>query len=111
MIRRFHMGLGLLVAALYVYVLLHQATLLPGLGAPSPLEHFSFAFSKSATGDLVAYALPLAAIACFIWPQRLMWWFSPRTPPSYDYLMTEGVWYLLGYVLLVIGVGVLMLFQ
>jgi len=109
--RRFHLGLGIALAILYIHLVVHQASLLPELAAPPPLDHFSWAFAKSTTGYLVAYALPVAAIACFIWPERLMWWFSPRPPPSYDYLITEGVWYFLGYVLLVVGVGVLLLFR
>jgi hypothetical protein len=105
--RRFHRVLGLVLACLYVYVVIHKSALLPNLVLAPP-----FAGSrKSGTGYLVALGLPLAAMVCFIWPEQLMWRFSPRTPPLYDYLFTEPVWYLLGYVLLLVGIGVLLLFR
>jgi hypothetical protein len=105
--RRFHQILGLVLAALYAYWDTHQGKGSPAVGLAGHLGYGG----KAGTGILVAYGLPLAAIFCFIWPERLMWWFSPRTPPDYDYLFTEGAWYLLGYVLLALGVGVLMLFR
>jgi hypothetical protein len=107
MTRRFHRLLGLLLASLYVYVVIHKSTFLPNLALAPPVA----GSRKAGTGYLVAFGLPLAAIVCFLWPERLMWWFSPRTPPDYEYLFTEGAWYLLGYVLLAVGVGVLMLFR
>lgn len=39
-----------------------------------------------------------------------MWWFSPRIPPDFEYLLTAGFWYLLGYACLLIGGGLLLLF-
>ena len=105
--RTFHRGLGILLAGVYVYWVTHQGRGMPALGLRAPVGYMG----KAGTGILVAYGLPLAAIVCFIWPERLMWWFSPRTPPLYDYLITEPAWYAVGYVLLVIGVGVLLLFR
>jgi hypothetical protein len=106
-IRRFHRGLGIGLGLLYVFWITHQGQGLPSVGIPASVGYSG----KAAAGILMAYGLPLAAIVCFIWPERLMWWFSPRTPPDYDYLFTEGAWYILGYVLLIIGIGVLLFFR
>jgi len=105
--RIFHRTLGILLAGVYVYWITHQGRGMPAIGVRVPAVYIG----KAGTGILVAYGLPLAAIVCFVWPERLMWWFSPRTPPLYDYLFTEGAWYLLGYALLLIGIGVLLLFR
>ncbi len=107
MIRKFHLGLGVLLAVVYVIWVVHPGRGWPSVGIPRSVGYTG----KAGTGILVAYGLPLAAIACFIWPERLMWWFSPRIPPDYDYLFTEGAWYVLGYFLLTIGIGVLLLFR
>ena len=40
-----------------------------------------------------------------------MRWFSPRIPPDDDYLLTPGFWYLVGYLALIVGIGVLLLFR
>jgi hypothetical protein len=40
-----------------------------------------------------------------------MWRFSPRTPPSNDFLLPESSWYCLGYAALIVGIGVLLLFR
>lgn len=104
-----HQALGLGLLALYVVALFYRSTLLPGLAvSPAYVPH---AFRHAGTGIMVAYGLPLAAIICFLWPERLMWRFSPRTPPDYAYLLTEGFWYALGYFLLLVGSGVLLLFR
>jgi hypothetical protein len=66
---------------------------------------------KLSRGLLAAYGLPLAAIGCFVFPERLKWWLSPRPPPEFEYLLTESFWYFLGYVLLALSVGVLLLFR
>jgi hypothetical protein len=68
-------------------------------------------YAHAGTGLAVIYGLPLAAIACFLMPRRLMYWFSPRLPPAYDYLLTESFWYLVGYLLLALAVAVLLLFR
>jgi hypothetical protein len=107
--RRIHQALGLGLLALYVVVLFCRSTLLPGLAASA--AYVPHAFSHAGTGLMVAYGLPLAAIVCFLWPERLMWRFSPRTPPDYAFLLTEGFWYALGYFLLLVGIGVLLLFR
>jgi hypothetical protein len=106
-IRRFHRGLGIGLGLLYVFWIAHQGQGLPAVGIPESVGYTG----KAGAGILVAYDLPLAAIVCFIWPERLMWWFSKRIPPDYEYLFTEGAWYVLGYVLLIIGVCVLLLFR
>jgi hypothetical protein len=107
LIRHFHRGLGVVLAALYVYWVTHQGAGLPKVGMTSGVGYQG----KSGTGVLVAYGLPIAAMICFIWPERLMWWFSPRTPPEYDYLFTEGAWYVLGYFLLAVAIFVLLMFR
>jgi len=85
---------------------------LPGLQfVASPLPFPGPRSGNPVNGWIVALGMPLAAITCFIWPERLMWWFSPRIPPSYDYLLTEGFWYYVGYASLIVGVGVLLLFR
>jgi hypothetical protein len=105
----FHRVLGLLLLALYIYMIAHLSSLLPGLElAPSQVP---IRASKIGTGWLVIFGLPLLAIGCFLFPTQLMWWLSPRTPPDYDYLLTEGFWYLLGYALLALSFGVLSLFR
>lgn len=106
-IRRFHRALGLVLACLYTYVIAHKSHFLPALAVAPRLAGARY----SGAGYALIYGLPLAAIACFVWPERMMWWFSPRTPPLYDYLFTEASWYLLGYVLLALGIGVLLLFR
>jgi len=95
------------VAAVYLLWIIHPGHGWLVVGIPRSLGYAG----KAGTGILVAYGLPLAAIVCFIWPERLMWWFSPRTPPDYEYLFTEGAWYILGYVLLILGIGILLLFR
>jgi hypothetical protein len=105
--RRFHVGLGVGLIMVYAFVLFHRSDVLPGLvakGMPSIV-------GRAARGYWVIYGLPIAAIVRFLFPQRLTWWLSPRPPPLYEYLITDGVWYLLGYCLLAVGVGVLLLFR
>ncbi len=85
---------------------------LPGLEfIPSPLPVPVPTSGDPALGWLVAFGLPIVAIMCFVAPDRLMRWFSPRIPPDYDYLLTPGFWYLVGYVALIVGIGVLLLFR
>lgn len=107
MSRHFHRGLGLVVAILYVIVLLNRSRLLPHL----VVARGSIGYRGAGTGYLLAFGLPIAAIFCFLRPERLMWWFSPRTPPDFEYLLQENAWYLLGYVLLVVAIGILLLFR
>ena len=110
--RHFHRGLGLALLALYVVVLTHRSHFLAGLEfVRSPIPLGGPRSANPLSGWLVALGLPLVAIVCFVWPRRLMWWFSPRTPPSYDYLLTENFWYCVGYAALIVGVGVLLLFR
>ena len=85
MIRRFHRGLGIGLGLLYVFWITHQGHPLPAFGIPASAGYTG----KAGAGILVAYCLPLVAIVCF----------------------TEGAWYILGYVLLTIGVCVLLLFR
>jgi hypothetical protein len=106
-VRRFHIFLGLSLIAGYIYVVLHRKELLPGLSSATA---GGVVLHGAARGFLVIYGLPLAAIFCFLWPERLMWRLSPRIPPFYDYLLTENFWYFVGYFLAVIGIGVLMPF-
>jgi len=85
-VRRFHTALGIVVLIGYVYVLCRHTALLPnlaaGLGGGPSLS------TRSGAASPIVYALPLAAIVCFLWPERLKYKFSPRTPPEYDYLLT-----------------------
>jgi hypothetical protein len=111
-IRRFHRALGLVVLLAYAYVLTHLAGVLPGLQfLPAPFPGLGLRSGNPVNGWLVIFGLPLVSVICFIWPEQLMWRLSPRTPPDYDYLFTPGVWYLLGYVCLALGVGVALLFR
>lgn len=105
--RGFHSVLGVLLAVGYAAILAHPAWL-PGLTAAA---QFAPPYSRAATGLTMAYGLPLAAIACFLMPRRLMLWLSPRVPPLYEYLLTTGFWYLAGYLLLALAAGLLLLFR
>jgi len=78
---------------------------------PSPLRFPGLRNGNPAFGWVVAFGLPLLAIVCFIWPERLMRRFSPRIQPSNDYLLTESFWYCMGYAALIVGIGVLLLFR
>ncbi len=110
MARKFHLVLGIALSLLYLFLLSHLHRILPGLELlPSPLP-VPVADSPG-FGWLVAFGLPIFAIACFVAPDRLMRWFSPRIPPDEDYLLTPGFWYLVGYVALIVGSGVLLLFR
>lgn len=110
MARKFHLVLGIALSLLYLFLLLHLRRMLPGLELiPPPLP---VAVSDNpGFGWLVAFGLPIVAIMCFVAPDRLMRWFSPRIPPDYDYLLTPGFWYLVGYFVLIVGIGVLLLFR
>ena len=108
--RGFHNVLGLLLSVLYVLLLARPSHLLPKL-PDAAMMGWVRPYAHAGTGLLVIYALPLAAIACFLMPRQLMVWFSPRVPPSYEYLLTESFWYLAGYFLLATAVGVLLLFR
>jgi hypothetical protein len=77
---------------------------------PAPFPRLGLRSGNPVTGWLVVFGLPLVTIICFSWPEQLMWRLSPRLPPSYEYLFTPGVWYLLGYVCLALSVGVSLLF-
>lgn len=106
---QFHRVFGALLLALYIYMLVHHGSLLPGLEfAPSQVPIVA---RRIGSGWLVILGLPLLAIGCFLFPTQLMWRLSPRTPPDYDYLLTEGFWYLVGYALLLLSLGVLSLFR
>lgn len=111
MARRFHTALGIVLLLVYVYIVFHQNKVLPGLAAANQGLPGTLPVPRLSRGLLVVYGLPLAAIVCFIMPRRLMWWLSPRPPPEYDYLLREPFWYLVGYVLVGIGAGVLALFR
>jgi len=108
MIAHFHRAFGLLLLLVYIFLLAHRSSLLPGLEFTS--VHTAI-YGKQGTGWLIVLGLPLTAIACFLIPTQLMWWLSPRTPPDYDYLLTEGFWYAVGYALLALSVGLLSLFR
>lgn len=111
MVRIFHTGVGIVLLMIYIYVVSHEETLLPGLAAVSQgisgIQHIP----RLPRGLLVIYGLPLAAIACFLFPRRLMWWLSPRPPPEFDYVLKESFWYLVGYLLAALSGAVLMLFR
>ena len=108
--RAFHSVLGLVLAVLYVLLLGRPSHLLPNLPS-APTMGWVRPYSPAGTGLVVIYGLPLAAIACFLMPRRLMYWLSPRPGPLYEYLLTESFWYLAGYVLLGLSVGLLLLFR
>ena len=111
MVRLFHAALGIVLLLTYLYVVSHQGALLPGLAAATETGPGSIHLPRASRGLLVVYGLPLAAIACFLSPRHLMWWLSPRTPPDYDYLLREPFWYMLGYILMAISVGLFALFR
>jgi hypothetical protein len=104
-----HRGIGLALLGLYAYLITHLSSLLPGLDF-TPIG-FPAIGNKSGVGFLIVLGLPLVSVACFLLPTHLMWWFSPRTPPDYEYLLTEGFWYLVGYVLLALSLGLFSLFR
>jgi hypothetical protein len=106
-VRGFHSVFGVLLAVVYAALLAHPAWL-PGL---TTAAQSASPYSHVGTGLTVVYGLPLAAIACFLMPRRLMLWLSPRVPPLYDYLLTAGFWYLAGYLLLAVSAGLLLLFR
>ncbi len=114
MARSFHTVLGVTLLVVYVYGVTHLQSFLPGLAAAA--QEGSGVLrpsrpSRLSRGLLVIYGLPLAGIACFIFRRRLMWWLSPRPPPEFEYLLKEPFWYLVGYVLVGLSVGVLLLFR
>jgi hypothetical protein len=110
--RRLHRGLGLLVLFAYFYAVTHLANLLPGLQLPQmPLHGLGLRGGNPGAGWMVIFGLPLISVTCYVWPDQLMWHLSPRLPPNYDYLFTPGVWYLLGYTCLILGVSVSLLFR
>jgi hypothetical protein len=100
--------LGWTLFVLYLVGLFQLTTLFPGFSAPAPWGHDEVSFAHSGTGEALAFGLPLAAIVCFLWPERLMRRFSPRLPPHYDYLLTEGIWYTYGYAVLLLASALLM---
>ena len=110
MARKFHLVLGFALSLLYLLLLSHLHRILPGLefiSSPLPIP----VTDSPGFGWLIAFGLPIMAIACFVAPDRLMRWFSPRIPPDDDYLLTPGFWYLVGYLALIVGIGVLLLFR
>lgn len=112
MARGFHLSLGVVLSVLYVFLVFHSHRALPGLEfLPSPLPVTTLRNGSPEIGWLVAFGLPIVAIICFIFPDRLMWRLSPRTPPDYDYLLTPGFWYVIGYFTLIVGAGILLLFR
>lgn len=111
MARLFHASLGIALLLTYIYVVSHQERFLPGLAAATQGGHDGVHFPRASRGLLLIYGLPLAAAACFIAPERLKWWLSPRTPPDYDYLLGEPFWYLIGYLLVGISAGLFALFR
>jgi hypothetical protein len=112
MARVFHTTLGIALLLIYLYVMTHLERFLPGLAAAADV-HVSSGISRSraSRGFAVIFGLPLAAIVCFLFPQRLKWWLSPRPPPEFDYLLTEPFWYAVGYILAALGLGLLLLFR
>ena len=111
MVRSFHTSLGVALLLTYLYVVTHQQALLPDLAAAAQGASPLLRPLRFSCGLLVIYGLPLAAILCFIFPRRLMWWLSPRPPPEFEYLLKEPFWYLVGYVLVALSVGLLLLFR
>ena len=111
MVRSFHTLLGAALLLTYLYVVTHQQALLPDLAAAAQGASPILRPSRFLCGLLLIYGLPLAAILCFIFPQRLMWWLSPRPPPEFEYLLREPFWYLVGYVLVALSAGLLLLFR
>jgi hypothetical protein len=107
--RGFHVLLGLGVLATYLYALRHAQRWLPGLAAAG--HPLALGMGRAGRGFGIVLALPFAAVVCFLFPGWLKRAFSPRTPPLYDYLLTEGFWYAVGYSLLAVALGVFALFR
>jgi hypothetical protein len=111
MARKVHVLLGMSVLAVYLYVCFHISRVLPNLAIVENSDVGHMPIARASRGLLVVYGLPICAIACFLFPTHLKWWLSPRTRPLEDYLLTEGVWYVIGYGLLLLSIAVMMLFR
>ncbi len=110
MARKIHLVLGIALSLFYLFLLSHLHRILPGLELNRPPLPVAIP-DNSAFGWFVAFGLPIVAIMCFVAPDRLMRWFSPRIPPDYDYLLTPDFRYFVGYFALIVGIGVLLLFR
>ena len=102
--RAFHATLGLTVLVIHAYILLHHRTLLPGFVAVPGSR-------RAGTGYALLVGLPIAAAACFMFPQSFKRTFSPVTPLMAEYVLKEPFWYVLGYFLLLVSAAVLFLFS
>ena len=75
--RKFHLVFGIALSLLYLFLFSHLHRILPGLefiSSPSPIP----VTDSPGFGWLIAFGLPIIAIACFVAPDRFMRWFSPR---------------------------------
>lgn len=103
---KFHTVLGIVAAVFYIYILLNLDKYFPGLSQKGNVP------SRRGTGGiLIVLALPIFSICCFVYPSLLKEKFSPRIGPSQRYLLTDGVWYILGYLTFILFWGVSKLIQ
>lgn len=104
-----HRILGVLILAGYALVLWNLAAWVPWLA--ESLDANAAAKGRAAGGYLVIFGMPVAAAMCWLLPRSLMWRWSPRIPPTFDYLLGETFWIVLGYALLVLAVLLGVLFR
>ena len=103
---RFHTILGLIAAGFYIYILLNLDKYFPGLSQKGNVPS-----RRGSGGVLIVLVLPVFSICCFVYPSLLKEKLSPRIGPSQTYLLTDGVWYILGYLTFLVFWGVSKLIQ
>lgn len=98
----FHILLAILILCLYLFILIHLKSTFPRM--VEALGTGYYGYRRARLSLHVVLILPFVSIICFVFPRWLMTRFSPRTRPLGEPVITEGGWYLLGYLLIALSV-------
>ncbi len=103
--RYFHLLLGITILGLYFYTFLHMEKLSPEFKKYLDSMH-CYIPTGCHTGLARTFIefVPLITAACFMMPRWLSDWLSPRTSSFGDRIFTKGVFYIAGYLLLVVTI-------
>lgn len=105
----FHILLSFATLSVHLYFIFNLECIAPDMAFA--LLHYGGAYAGKAHFSIVVILLlPFASICCFLFPKWLMIRFSPRTRLLGEPILTEGCWYLFGYLLILITIAGIMCF-
>ena len=97
---KFHVFLGIMLFCVHIYVVFNLEHVLPKMPDALSVEQ---TISLKGRGSIrVVLSMPLFSICCFLFPKWLSRKFSRRSFPLGEPVVTEGGWYFLGYLLILL---------